>query len=211
MITISAFKNVPDFAKGLVRDLRVRWALEEAGLAYQARLIELGEHKTPAYRAFQPFGQVPYFEEDGLVMFESDAIVLHIAERSEALMPRDRAGKARTQQWVVSALNTLEVVVQDLASLDLFYANEDWAKARRPQAEEAVKMRLGELQTALGDNDYLEGRFTAGDLMTAHVLCNLRHTPLLDGFANLAAYKARCEARPAYQRALKAQMADFAG
>ena len=210
MITISAFKQVPPFAQGLVRDLRARWALEEAGLAYRARLIDADDQASADYRACQPFGQVPMFEEDGLVLFESGAIVLHIGARSEALLPADAAARARAVTWLFAALNTIEVVIQPLAAIDLFYADQEWAKQRRPGAEQAVKKRLAELAARLGERDYLEGRFTAGDLMMATVLRILRHTDLVAAEPRLKAYLARCEARPAFQRALRDQMAAFA-
>src|SRR5687768_6395364 len=145
MITISAFRSVPPFAQGLVRDLRVRWALEEAGLPYQTRLIGFEDQATPAYRRRQPFGQVPVFEEDGLTLFESGAIVLHIGERSEALLPLDPAGRARARTWVFAALNSMEPSLNPIGEIDLFHADEDWAKARRPQAEEGALDRLGKL------------------------------------------------------------------
>ncbi|GHG89017.1 glutathione S-transferase family protein [Comamonas sp. JC664] len=209
MITVSAFKWVPPFAQGLVRDLRVRWALEEAGLPYQTRLIDPEVQATKDYRALQPFGQVPVLEEDGLVLFESGAIVLHIAARSETLLPTDAAGRARAVTWLFAALNSIEIMIQPLAEVDLFFAKEEWAKLRRPGIVEALHRRLGELAAQLGDREYLEDRFTAGDLMMVTVLRILRHTDLLDGFPTLKAYKERCEARPAFQRALAAQMAPF--
>ncbi|AKQ70017.1 Glutathione S-transferase [Myxococcus hansupus] len=209
MITVSAFKWVPPFAQGLVRDLRVRWALEEAGLPYQTRLIDPEVQVSKDYRALQPFGQVPVLEEDGLVLFESGAIVLHIAARCEALLPADAAGRARAVSWLFAALNSIEIMIQPLAEVDLFFAKEEWAKLRRPGIVEALNGRLGELAAQLGDREYLEDRFTAGDLMMVTVLRILRHTDLLDGFPSLKAYKERCEARPAFQRALAAQMAPF--
>ena len=211
MITVTAFKWVPPFAQGLVRDMRVRWALEEAGLPYRTKLIGFDDKDTAEYRARQPFGQVPVLEEDGLALFESGAIVLHIGARSEALLPADRAGGARAVTWLLSALNTIEIVVQQLAEIDLFHADEGWAKERRPPAEAAVKQRLAELATFLGDRDYLEGRFTAGDLMMASVLRILRHTELVAAEPNLHAYVRRCEARPAFGRALRDHMGAFEG
>jgi glutathione S-transferase len=209
MITISAFKWVPPFAQGQVRDLRVRWALEEAGLPYEARLIGPEDQNSPAYRARQPFGQVPIFEEGDIALFESGAIVLHIAQRSEALLPREETGRARAIAWLFAALNTMEVPIQQLAEIDLFHAGEEWTKIRRPAVEANARRRLAELAARLGDRDYLEDRFTCGDLMMAAVLRILRHTDLLDAEPRLKAYKARCEARPAFQRALDAQMAAF--
>ena len=209
MITISAFKWVPSFAQGLVRDLRVRWALEEAGLPYQVKLIDPKIQASPDYRARQPFGQVPFLEEDGLVLFESGAIVLHIGARSEALLPADAAARARAVTWLFAALNSIEIMIQPLAEIDLFHAGEDWASRRRATVEEALRGRLGELAGWLGDREYLEDRFTAGDLMMTTVLRILRHTDVLEAYPTLAAYQARCEARPAFQRALRDQMAAF--
>ncbi len=209
MITVSAFKWVPPFARGLVRDLRVRWALEEAGLAYRSHLIDFATKDAPVYRARQPFGQVPAFEEDGLVLFESGAIVLHIAERSAVLLPTDKAGRARAVTWVFAALNTVETVVQPLAEIDLFHPDEAWAKQRRPTVEKAVNLRLAELSAALGDRDFLVHGFTIADLMMTTVLQNLRQTDILAKHPRLVAYQGRCEARTAYHRALRDQLADF--
>lgn len=210
MITITSYQWVPAPAQGLVRDMRPRWALEEAGIPYTEKLIRFGEDQSADwYRALQPFGQVPVFEEDGLSLFESGSIVLHIGERSDALLPKDAAGRARAITWVFAALNSIEPAVQELVALDLFYANEEWAKIRRPMAEERVKTRLSALAKALGEKDFLEGRFTAGDLMMVTVLRFLRHTSILQHEPALKAYVARCEARPAFQRALNAQMTSF--
>ncbi len=209
MIRISAFKWVPPFAQGLVRDLRVRWALEEAGLPYEARLIDPEVQKTADYRQQQPFGQVPVLEENGLILFETGSILLHIGERSEVLLPKHPAARARAITWVFSALNSVEIFVMQLADIDLFAAGEEWTKQRRPQVEEALRHRLTDLATWLGDRPYLEGRFTAGDLMMTTVLRILRHTDILDAYPTLKAYKERCEARPAFQRALAAQLEPF--
>jgi glutathione S-transferase len=209
MITITAFKWVPPFARGLVRDLRVRWALEEAGIPYAEDLIDPSVQASPEYRAEQPFGQVPVLRDEGLVLFESGSILLHIAARSPVLLPDDAMARARAITWVFAALNSVEIMVQALAELDLFHADSDWAKAKRPLAEAAVRQRLTDLAQWLGDRDYLEHRFTAGDLMMTTVLRNLRHTQLVDAQPNLKAYQKRCEARPAFQRALSAQLAAF--
>jgi len=208
MITVSAFEWAPDFAQGQVRDLRVRWALEEAGLSYQSRLLAMGDQDKPEYRALQPFGQVPILEENGFVLFESGAIVLHIGERSETLLPRDGAARARATQWLIAALNSIEPWLMQVALIDLFYAGEEWAKLRRPSAVEFAHKRLAGLSAALGDKPYLDGdRFTAGDLMMASVL---RIIPeMTREHVNLAAYVERCTARPAFQRALAAQLSDF--
>ncbi|MEI9996099.1 MAG: glutathione S-transferase family protein [Rhizomicrobium sp.] len=209
MITVSAFKWVPPFAQGVVRDLRVRWALEEAGMTYESKLIGFEDQKTPAYRAMQPFGQVPAYQEDGLVLFESGAILLHIARRSAILLPTDLAARDRAITWLFCALNTIEVVVQPYAELDAFHAGEAWTQARRPQLAARVRLRLQELAASLGDKDYLDGRFTAGDLMMTTVLRILRGTDFVAAEPALASYQQRCEARPAFQRALAAQMGDF--
>jgi glutathione S-transferase len=210
MITISAFKWVPEFAQGQVRDLRARWALEEAGLPYRTRLLEQGDQDKPDYRALQPFGQVPILEEEGLVLFESGAIVLHIGARSETLLPKDSGARARATQWLIAALNSVEPFIMNVALIDLFYANEEWARLRRPGAVAFVQKRLAALSAALGDKPYLDGdRFTAGDLMMTTVLRILKHTDIVTGDKRLAAYLERCTARPAFQRALAAQIGDF--
>ena len=207
MITIYAFRSVPPFARGQVRDLRVRWALEEAGLPYRSRLLEQGDQDQAAYRALQPFGQVPVFEENGEVLFESGAIVLHLGERSEVLLPRDTPARARTLQWVFAALNSIEPHIMNVAVIDLFYGDQQWAKLRRPGAVEFAHHRLRCLSQALGDKPYLDGeRFTAGDLMMTSVL---RIVPALVVDERLTAYVERCTARPSFKRALDAQMGDF--
>jgi glutathione S-transferase len=207
MITVSAFRWVPPFAQGQVRDLRVRWALEEAGLSYRTRLLEHGDQDKPDYRAMQPFGQVPILEEDGQVLFESGAIVLHIGERTEALLPREAGARARATQWLISALNSIEPHIMNVALLGLFYADQEWAKLRRPSAVEFARHRLNCLAKALGDKPYLDGaRFTAGDLMMTTVL---RILPELIVDQHLAAYVERCTNRPGFKRALDAQMGDF--
>ena len=207
MITISAFHWVPLFARGQVRDLRVRWALEEAGLSYRTRLLEQGDQNKPDYRSLQPFGQVPVFEEDGQVLFESGAIVLHIGERSENLLPRDAAARARATQWLIAALNSIEPYIMNVAVIDLFYSDQEWAKLRRAGAVDFARHRLSSLAQALGDRTYLDGeRFTAGDLMMTTVL---RIVPALVTEPRLADYVERCAGRPAFRRALVAQMGDF--
>lgn len=208
-IEISAFAWVPPFAEGLVRDLRVRWALEEAGLAYRERLLDAATARPDDYFLEQPFGQVPIYNEGEIRIFETGAIVLHIAERTEALMPRDPAGRARTASWVVASLNSIEPMINELVGIDLFHAEAEWAKARRPGAEQKVRDRLARLSAWLGERDYLEDRFTAGDLMMTTMLRILRHTDLVAEHPNLAGYQARCEARPAFERALQAQLAPF--
>ena len=207
MITISAFKWVPPFAQGQVRDLRVRWALEEVGLPYRTRLLTQGDQNKPEYRALQPFGQVPIYEENGEVLFESGAIVLHIGTRSDALLPSDSDARARATQWLIAALNSVEPHLMNVAVLDLFYAGEQWASLRRPSAVEFAQHRLRCLANSLGDKPYLDGeRFTAGDLMMTTVL---RILPDQIADQRLTEYMTRCTARPAFKRALDAQMADF--
>jgi glutathione S-transferase len=210
MIKVRTYEWVPPFAQGLVRDFRVRWALEEAGLPYQEDLISHPDRLKPEHIGKQPFAQVPTYEEDGLVLFESGAIVLHIAEKSEALLPRDPAGRARAIEWVFAALNSVEQWVQELVLLDAFYGNEEWAKLRKPSLREQTLNRLRQLSERLADRQYLEDRFTAGDLMMSSVLRILRTTDVLAELPNLAAYRERCEARPAFKRAVDAQMAIYA-
>jgi glutathione S-transferase len=209
VIKISALQSVPAFARGLVRDLRVRWALEEAGLPYQTRLLDAEDQASKTYRALQPFGQVPAYEEDGLSLFESGAIVLHIAEKSEALMPRDDKGRLRTTTWMFAALNSIEPQIANLTGIDLFHAKEDWAKQRRPAVVQLAQTRLNALSDWLNGRDYLEDRFTAADLLMTTVLRIPRHCDLIAQMPVLENYRLRCEARPAFKRALAAQMADF--
>ena len=210
MITISAFKWVPEFAYGQVRDLRARWALEEAGIPYETRLLALGDQDKPDYRALQPFGQVPILQDGDFTLFESGAIVLYIGERSETLLPKDPLARAHATQWLIAALNSIEPFLMNVALIDLFYANEEWAKLRRPGAVDFAKRRLGGLSKSLGDKPYLDGdRFTAGDLMMTTVLRVLKHTDIVTGDKHLAAYIDRCTARPAFKRALDAQVGDF--
>jgi glutathione S-transferase len=210
MIKVSAFRWVPPFARGLVRDLRVRWALEEVGLPYEARLIGPEDQKSAGYRAMQPFGQVPAYEEAGMTLFESGAILLHIADKSEVLMPSDAKARARMTVWMFAALNTVEPHIQNLTAIDLFHADQDWAKARRPGALQLAESRLKSLSDWLDGRSYLEGnRFTAADLLMTTVLRIPRHCDLLAQYPTLDAYRLRCEARPAFKRALDAQMADF--
>ena len=210
MITLTTYQWVPDFAVPLMRAFRVRWALEEAGLPYNVRTVALGpEQRSPEHLARQPFGQAPAIEEDGLVLFESGAIALYVAGKSERLLPRDRIERERATAWVFAALNSVEIWIQQLASLDFFHAKEEWTKEWRPQIEKLVRDRLELLEKALGGKDYLEGKFTVGDLMMSDVLRILDHSKLLDEYPHLSAYKQRCEARPAFQRAMQAQMEGF--
>ncbi len=210
MIKVTAFRWVPTFAQGLVRDLRVRWALEEAGLPYEENLIGPPEQASESYRAMQPFGQVPVYEENGLVLFESGAIVLHIAQRSSVLMPETTEARARMTTWMFAALNSLEPFILKVGEIDLFSAGQEWAKLRRPAVIEQVQKRLDHLAHWLKGREYLEDdRFTAADLLMASVLRIPRHTELVTGMPVLNDYRLRCESRPAFQRALAAQLAPF--
>ena len=210
MNRVTAFRWVPPFAQGLVRDLRVLWALEEAGLPYEARLIGPEDQGSASYRQLQPFGQVPAYEEDGLAMFESGAIVLHIAERSEALLPTDPVGRARAQTWMFAALDTVQSAIMSFVQIELRQVEGGGADTLRAAALDFVRLRLRELEACLGEREFLEDRFTAGDLLMATVLDILRGTDLLREVPALDAYRQRCKARPAYQRALAGQMAAFA-
>jgi glutathione S-transferase len=210
MTIVSAFQWVPPFAQGFVRDLRVRWALEEAGIPYETTLIDREIQTSSNYRGWQPFGQVPAYKDEEVEMFESGAIVLHISEKSEALAPKDAAGRARVTTWVIAALNSIEPHVQNLVSLDVFHAGEAWTKERRPQVEAMLANRMAALSAWLDGKDYLETRFTAGDLIMATVLRELGDSGVLSQFPTVDAYRRRCQARPAFKRALDAQMADFA-
>ena len=209
-ITVTGFRWAPPFARGLVRDLRVRWALEEAGLPYDVTLIDFADLGSSAYRQRQPFGMVPAFEADGRWLFESGAIVHLIATDSAALMPADRHERANTVTSMFAALNTVEPPVQHLSVMDLQQSEEQWAKLRRPGAIDAVKVRLGALAAWLYGRDYLVDRFTAADVLMTTVLRLIRHTDLVAEYPALDAYVKRCEARPAFQRALRDQMADYA-
>jgi glutathione S-transferase len=209
--TITAYDWVPDFAKGLVRDLRVRWALEEVGQPYGVRYNEQGSQKAPSHRAIQPFGQVPTFEDGDLTLFESGAIVLHIAGQRPGLMPSDPNGRARAVEWVIAALNTVEPPIMDYAIATLFEADKPWSRQRLPSVRARIDERLGELSDRLGQGEWLDGAFTAGDLMTIAVLRQIAGTDMLDSYPNLVAYVARGEARPAFRKALADQLAGFTG
>jgi glutathione S-transferase len=208
-IEITAFAWVPEFAQGVVRDLRARWALEEAGLDYRVRL--LGQQRPDEYLQEQPFDQVPCFSDGTVRIFETGAIVQYIGEKSETLLPRDTQGKFRAIQWTCAALNSVEPAFINLLLIDVFFTGEEWAKMRRPGAEDFAKLKLKRVSEWLGDKTWLEGdRFTIGDLLMITVLRFLRHTDLVAGFTNLDAYLKRGEARPAFQRALTDQLAVYA-
>lgn len=211
MIRLTAFRWVPPFAQGLVRDLRARWALEEAGLPYEVELISREDQSTESYRKRQPFGQVPVLEDGEISFFESGAIALHVAEKSPALMPQDPRGRARARTWVFAAVNSVEQHIQNLAIIDLFNPDKPWAKERRPEAVEIVRDRLTKLNIWMNGREYLEdNRFTIGDLMMTTVLRNLRQTDILaKEFPQLDQYVKRCESRPAFKKALSDQMEVF--
>jgi glutathione S-transferase len=206
-ITITAFERSPDGGKGLARDTRVRWALEEANLAYEVRLVSFQAMKQPAHLALHPFGQIPTYEEGGLALFETGAIVLHIGQRHPGLLPDEANARARVVAWMFAAVNTVEPPILELTMARLFESDQPGFAERLPVLEARVRTRLQQLSARLGDADWLEGGFSAGDLMMVHVLLRLRSTGLLDEFPRLAAYVARGEARPAYQRAFAAQLA----
>jgi glutathione S-transferase len=209
--TITAFERSPDRGQGLARDTRVRWALEEVGQPYEVRLVSFIAMKEPAHRALHPFGQIPTYEEGDLVLFESGAIVFHIAERHAGLLPDDANARARAITWMFAALNTVEPPILDLVIARLVERDKPWYEQRLPLVEDRVRVRLAELSSRLGNDDWLDGEFSAGDLMMVTVLLRLKASGLLGEYPNLAAYVARGEARPAYKRAFAAQLAVFIG
>ena len=207
---VTAFRWVPPFAAGLVRDLRIRWALEEIGRPYRVRLLDALNPRPAEYFLEQPFGQVPAFRDDQVQLFESGAILIHLAIEEERLLPFDRNQRMRSVAWLIAALNSVEPAIFELSSIDIFNRGQEWTKQRRPQVVERIEGRLKHLAEALGDKEWLEGQFTIGDLMMVNVLHNLRNTDLVAAHPNLSAYVARGEARPAFQRALADQLAVFA-
>lgn len=206
---VSALRNVPGFAHGLVRDLRVRWALEEIGRPYRSDLYEGMEPRPPAYREWQPFGQVPAFADGDLRLFETGAILLYLGEQDEHLLPREPQARWTATSWLIGALNSVEPMIMQLVSLDIFNAEHDWAKAARPGVVAMVESRLAAVSDALGEGQWLAGTFSVADILMVTVLRNLRHTDIVRRFATLAAYQARAESRPAFQRALADQLADL--
>ena len=206
-ITITAFEKSPDGGKGLARDTRVRWALEEAGLPYEVRYVSFKALKEPAHLAVHPFGQIPTYEEDGLALFESGAIVFHIAEKHGGLLPMDAKARARAVMWMFAALSTIEPPILELASARFAEGDKPWTPERLPLVMDRARARLKSLVARLGDSAWLDGEFSAGDLMMVSVLLRYRPSGMLDEFPTLAAYVARAEARPAYQRAFAAQLA----
>jgi glutathione S-transferase len=207
IIVITAFERSPDGGKGLARDTRVRWALEEVGQPYEVRLVSFRAMKEPAHLRLHPFGQIPTYEEDGLVLFETGAIVLHLAQRHQGLLPDDANARARAIAWMFAALNTVEPPILDLVIAKFQEGDQPWAKERLPLVEDRIRRRLTQLAARLGDAEWLDDAFSAGDLMMVSVLLRLRPSGILDEFPNLAAYVARGEARPAYKRAFAAQWA----
>jgi glutathione S-transferase len=206
-IIITAFERSPDGGKGLARDTRVRWALEEVGQPYEVRLVSFQAMKEPVHLAIHPFGQIPTFEQGDLALFETGAIVLHIAERYAGLLPNDPNARARAIAWIFAALNTVEPAVLELANAKLLEGAKPWTPERLPLVEDRLSGRLKQLSARLGSADWLDGRFSAGDLMMVSVLLRIKSAGILNEYPNLAAYVARGEARPAYERAFAAQLA----
>ena len=207
---VTAFRWVPDFAQGLVRDLRIRWALEEIGRPYRVRLLDALNPRPADYFEEQPFGQVPFYRDDQVQLFESGAILIHLAIEEERLLPLERNARMRCVAWMIAALNSVEPALLELIAIDVFNRGQDWTKERRPQVVEKIEARLKLLSAALGDKEWFEGQFSIGDLMMVAVLRQLRHTQIVAQFPNLEALVARGEARPAFQQALADQCAVFA-
>lgn len=210
-ITITAFQRSPDGGRGLARDTRVRWALEEIGLAYEVRPLTFAARREPAHLAIHPFGLIPTFEQGELALFESGSIVLHLAERHDGLLPEDPDARARAITWMFAALSTVGPPILELSTAVVHERDEPWAQDRLPLVQDRVRERLRPLADRLGDADWLDGSFSAGDLMMVSVLLRLRASGLLDEYENLAAYVARGEARPAYERAFRDQLAQNTG
>ena len=209
--TITAFERSPDRGRGLARDMRIRWALEEVGQPYEVRLLSFSQMKDPAHLKLHPFGQIPTYEEGDLALFESGAIVFHIAERHAGLLPDDAHARARAITWMFAALNTVEPPILELTTAKILEADRPWSKERLPLVQDRIRERLDQLCIRLGDADWLDGAFSAGDLMMASVLLRVKPAGMLDECPNLAAYLARAQARPAYKRAFAAQLAVNAG
>jgi glutathione S-transferase len=209
--TITAFESSPDRGQGLARDMRVRWALEEVGQPYGVRLVSFTEMKQPAHRALHPFGQIPTYEEGDLALFESGAIVFHIAERHAGLLPGGANARARAITWMFAALSTVEPPIVDRDIVEYLEGDKSWAGERMAMVDDRIRVRLGELSARFGDADWLDGAFSAADILMVHVLRRLEGSGILDDYPNLCAYVARAEARPAYRRAFDAQLAVFSG
>lgn len=206
-IVVTAFERSPDGGKGLARDTRVRWALEEAGLPYDVRFVSFQAMKEPAHLALHPFGQIPTFEDGDLALFETGAIVLHIAEHHGGLLPNDGNARARAIAWMFAAVNTIEPPILELVTAKILEADKPWTKDRLPLVMDRIRERLNQLSVRMGESAWLDGAFSAGDLMMVSVLLRLRPSGLLDEYPNLSTYVARGEARPAYKRAFAAQFA----
>ncbi|MDP9422322.1 MAG: glutathione S-transferase family protein [Pseudomonadota bacterium] len=209
--TITAFESSPDRGRGLARDMPVRWALEEVGQPYDVRLVSFKAMKEPAHRALQPFGQIPTYEEGDLALFESGAIILHIAERHAGLLPDDANARARAIAWMFAAKSTVEPVIVEGEVAKLLEGDKSWTKERLPMIEDRIRSRLRDLSARLGDADWLDGEFSAGDLLMVNVLRRPAGAEIVKEYRNLAAYVARGEARPAFKRAFDAQLAVFTG
>jgi len=209
--TITAFEASPDRGQGLARDTRVRWALEEVGQPYEVRLVSFRAMKEPAHLALHPFGQIPTYEEGDLALFETGSIVFHIAERHTGLLPAEANARARAITWMFAAVNTVEPPILELSTAILLEGDKPWNDERLPLVKDRVRNRLKQISALLGDADWLDGAFSAGDLMMVHVLQRLKPSGILDAYPNLSAYVARGEARPAYKRAFAAQLAIFTG
>lgn len=207
--TITAFEKSPDRGRGMARDMRVRWALEEVGQPYDVRLLSFEAMKAPAHLALNPFGQIPTYEDGDLALFETGSILLHIAERRPGLLPDDANGRARAITWLFAALNTVEPPLVEITVAKLFERDQPWAEARLPLVMERARKPLGALSVRLGEAEWLDGAFSVGDLMMAGVLFRAKGSGIVDEFPNLAAYVARADARPAFQRAFAAQRAVF--
>jgi glutathione S-transferase len=207
--TITVFEKSPDRGRGLARDMRVRWAFEEVGQPYDVRLVSFDEMKKPEYRALNPFGQIPTYTEDDLTLFESGAIVFHIAERHAGLLPKDANARARAISWIFAALNSVEPYLVEVTVAWLFERDKPWAEQRLPIVQDRARKMLGDLSTRVGEGEWLEGAFNAGDLMLAGVLFRSKGTGILDQYPNLLVYLARAEARLAFKRAFAAQLAVF--
>ena len=210
-ITITAFERSPDRGQGLARDMRVRWALAEVGQAYDVRLVSFAEMKEPAHRALHPFGQIPTYEEGDLTLFESGSIVFHIAERHKGLLPDDANARARAITWMFAALNTVEPPIFDRSLVNILERDQPWFEHRLRALDDSIRRRLGDLSDALGDADWLDGAFSAADILMVTVLRRLQGSGIAEEYPNIAAYVARGEARPAYKRAFDAQVAVFTG
>lgn len=206
---VTGFDNVPEFAQGVVRDIRIRWALEEIGRPYRTELFNAMEPRPEGYLCWQPFGQVPAFADGKVRLFESGAILLYLGEQDERLLPRDPAAHWKAVSWLIAALNSVEPMLMQIVSLDIFHAGKPWASEARPAAVEFARQRLARVEEALGDDEWLAGSFSIADIMMITVFRNLRHTGIVAEFPSLAAYQARGEQRPAFRRALADQIAGF--